>query len=235
MEPINQPLYHITSQNRLQKILSNGLTPDIGNNSRVCYEKEKRVYLTDTDSIPYWCILLGVESPVLLEIRDVITEKFQYGYYTEHITTEAISPENISLADQSLLLFDKHKYMKKLCETYIESLSHICLWLVRAYTYDAVDDVYFDEISALLNAVARLDFSCASQQEWQHIVQEYGASGEYTFCDHYCYKQTDGPKLFEQITLFPEDKHLPLRQQVSNTIKSLFPGCENWETGGWTG
>lgn len=235
MEQTYKQLYHITSQNNLSEIFSEGLVPSIGTNSFACYEKEKRVYLTDIDSVPYWCILLGVESPVLLEVRDVTAEKFQYSYYAEYTTAKTISPKNISLANQFMLQFDKNKYMKKLCETYIETLSHICLWLIRAYTYDTVNDVCFDEISALLNAVDRLDYSCASQQEWRRIVQDYGESGEYTFCDHYSYKQKSGPKLFEQITLFPEDKHLSLRQQVANTITNLFPDCKNWETGGWTG
>ena len=66
-------------------------------------------------------------------------------------------------------------------------------------------------------------------------MRDYGDEGEYTFCDHYAITDSYGPKLFEQVVLFPEDEHLAVRKHLSDTIKRIFPDCKNWETGGWTG
>lgn len=201
----------------------------------ICSEDDKRIYLTDLDSIPYWVILLGLKDPVLLEIKDISAERFQYSYYAEYPFSQVITPEHISLADQSLLDTVTDEHMKTLCREYIISLSMACLWIVKGYTYDRVDDIRFESISALLSATERLDYSCCSLSEWHDVVREYGESGQYTFCDHYAYKDLCGPPLFEQIILFPEDQHLPIRKRLHDVIQQLFPGCEDWETGGWTG
>lgn len=228
-------LFHLTNEESLQQILAEGLKPSIGVNSEICSERENRIYLTDKDSIPYWCVLLDIKNPILLEVHNADVEKFQYSCYSEYVCSDTIPSEDITIADQSLLMFDRKEYMQSVCKEYIITLSLICLWIVKAYTYGRVDDLAFEEISALLNVVDRLDYSCAPLSDWKEFVQEYGASGEYTFCDHYSYKQRGGPKLFEQIVLFPADEYLPVRQRVSDIITKLFPGCEEWETGGWTG
>lgn len=228
-------LFHITDRSNLQNILSKGLHPCIGNNSAICSEKEAKVYLTDFDSIPYWAILLDIANPILLTVSDVNAEKFQYSYYTEYTSREVISSKHISIADQSLLANKTSKYMQILCKEYMICLCAICLWIVRGYTYNKVEEIPFDSISALLSAVNRLDYSCRSEEEWKTVLEDYGADGEYTFCDHYAYTDSHGPKLFEQITLFEEDEHASLRKQIHDTITKLFPSCNDWETGGWTG
>lgn len=230
-----QTLYHITDRAKLNVILVEGLHPDIGANSLICAEDEKMVYLADLDSIPYWVILLAIKEPVLLEVKGISAEKFQYSCYAEYITYDIITPEHISLADQSLLNDVTIKHMQALCKSYVISLSISCLWIIRGYTYGTIDDIPFESILAFLSAIERLDYSCCSLSEWHDVVREYGESGEYTFCDHYSYKERSGPKLFEQIVLFPEDKYLPIRKRLHDIIQQLFPGCEEWETGGWTG
>lgn len=231
----SQVLYHITNKSNAQQILAEGLKPNVGTNSKLCSEEQEMIYLTDKESIPYWVILLDIKDPVLLEVRDIMTEKFQYSYYAEYQCSQTISPEHITLADQNLLNTVTVEYMKTLCEEYIYTLSILCLRIIDAYTYDEVNNLDFDKVSALLGIVARLDYSCAPLSYWKEVVQKYGESGEYTFCDRYCYNQEDGHKLFEQMVLFPEDEYLPIRQRFSDIIKTLFPGCEEWETGGWTG
>lgn len=96
-------LYHVTDRKNLPKIKSEGLTPVIGESSRLAIEKTPRIYLCERKDAPYWTVLTGGDC--LLKIRTSCdnrpyswAENLQYREYDnakEYMTDQPIPPEHI--------------------------------------------------------------------------------------------------------------------------------------------
>lgn len=94
-------LYHLTRPEYLGQILTEGLKPMIGNNSKRVNEEKPMIYLTEKKYLPYWNILLGQPGILLrIDMSYVKVEKFHewtYSFYKEYISDELIPKEAISI------------------------------------------------------------------------------------------------------------------------------------------
>lgn len=81
-------VYHITDKENINSILTEGLLPMCGENSRLVSDYSHAIYLCDFNSIKYWSILLCRNSIIKITISDAIIEKAiqtNYGDYNEII------------------------------------------------------------------------------------------------------------------------------------------------------
>lgn len=109
-------LYHVTSKEKLDSIMAEGLIPLIGENSKRVGEFGKHVYLCSEDHVGYWKIILG--RKVVLRVN-VINEsdlkKHEYGLYDEYMYDWNIPPENIELSD----IKTSKQQIQHLCYSYV--------------------------------------------------------------------------------------------------------------------
>lgn len=239
--------YHLTDKDSAKKILSQGLHPKIGKNSRVVGETEKAVYLASRGDIPFWKIILN--QPVILKIdKTYINEleliQYYYGLYSEYKYNHNIPKEAISIAHVSTKLTSEQ--MKKLCISYIDDISYICITFAKYISYlDTKHDYAITEykkvqksIKAAKPVCERLDITSIEPTELITHFKALAECGEHTLCDHYDYNNHDDnpnrPRLWEMLNKdsFATDE----TRWLYNWLKqNLSEPVLNTETGGWTG
>lgn len=240
--------YHLTSQDSVESILTNGLEPRIGNNSLLIMEEKPAIYLSDLESLSYWIILLKIDKPALLKIEldDLACKKIEdvlYDNYIEYVCHDIINPSCISvdvdtmkfLSDIQRTLPESNFAMKNICMAFFDDISHMCRQFVRHYDTDTIkiDPERREWLQNQLTLLSRLDWSCLPQSKYCELLTELGESGEYTFDDRFKNKG----KIWQEIAQFdydePEIKELAI--QLSNFIQKNFPECLDLNTGGYTG
>lgn len=225
--------YHTTSKQNLENILREGLTPMIGENSKLVGEQEKAVFLTDSKSLPYWQIILN--QPVTLRISGLNESDvniFSYGNYKEYMYNRIIPAENIKIVKRK-----RHdiEAMKKLCKSYMYSLSDFSKNCARYYEKMDDNDMLNDLVmqsASLLKVLYNLDFNSLSVAEKKKILKDMGKSGLYTICDQY---YDTGKRLYQMLKDYPKDALTENRIKVYNYIKANFKYCLSINTGGWCG
>lgn len=96
-------LYHLTKPEYLDKILSEGLKPIIGDNSKLVDDMVPASHMSERKYLPYWNLLLD-RPGVLLKIdtsylcKDRIQER-NYHLYKEKIYYDLIPKEAVSVAN----------------------------------------------------------------------------------------------------------------------------------------
>lgn len=130
-------LYHLTRPEYLDQILTEGLKPMIGNNSKRVNEEKPMVYLTEKKYLPYWNILLGQPGVLLrIDMSYVKVEKsheWTYSFYKERRSNQLIPKEAISLVkspNMGLGIIDVETRQEfKL--SIVDSISKICELIAR--------------------------------------------------------------------------------------------------------
>lgn len=239
-------LYHVTTKENAEKILKEGLIPQIGEHSKAVYECDEYIYLCDHKSIKFWKILMNCD--VVLEIdmkgiEDNIIDTVGYGYddYYEYIVEEPIKAERISLFTDKIT--QEKAAMRKLCELYIIDISRtIANEIIRPYSRHEVyntmlkdeDIKYIKEmLSSLLYSLHNLKYSILTDKNKEHIRQmltKEGDSGEYTLFDRYF---DEDKKLWQKMIEFPKDETYELRKELYDFIDKNLAFCHDLETGGF--
>lgn len=70
-------LYHVTDQAAATGILKNGISPMIGQRSRLAGEEDARIYLTEKSSLPYWKQILGQATILQIDASGLETERME--------------------------------------------------------------------------------------------------------------------------------------------------------------
>lgn len=231
---MNKYFYHLTDKENLKSILTSGLEPRIGENSKRAQEEENQIYLCKRCDLPYWKILL--KKNIVLQIKDINedeTRAYPYNLYDEYLYDKNIPAENIKRVYTPA---PTEKHMKRLCQSYIESLNRITTTFAR-YCYDKDGyEIQTDQLEqsmhCLLYCLNNLDYSVCTKKEIRQQLKADGECGEYTFLDTYL---DTGHRLYEQLILYEGMELIEERTKLYNYIKTTFKGCLDINTGGWTG
>lgn len=247
--------FHITDESNVDKILSQGLIPQIGSNSDILEESENYVYLCDIRSIPYWDILLGHKNPKILfvqaiEDKQINLREWQYQRYKEFTTNSRIVPSHINVIDDFNSLWSncfiinykatRDDVMQTLCIDYLEDISFACLSLIHLEeiggTASDVNSV-IRRFRILLTVLNRLDWNCLPQERYEKELLALGNSGAYTFVDNF----HDGDKIYKAVSSFKYEKIEPefvgalrkISQLIMNFVAETFHPCLQLNTGGY--
>ena len=225
--------YHLTTEEKLEKILKEGIRPQLGDKSSLVHEKEPAIYLCKKDDLPYWKILL--QRPFFLEIVGVDeeqTQKFKYDYYNEYLYKKTISPDQIkSVNPASNIVADFA--MTNLCLSYLYSFSRYVVACATYYVQEQPEARY-GQIKAmtdsLLAVLPHLNYSVLQKSSIRKALKEYGEDGEYALTDAY---EGSGYKLWEMLIHYPEDEFTEGRTTIYNFLAKNLEGCLDINTGGW--
>lgn len=227
-------LYHITTKAALPGIMHMGLQPLIGKNAKAVNETKPGIYLCAYKDIPYWSILLDREAVFQVDIPKNF-KKFAYWEYDEYITEQPIAFENMKRVYPPKPTVE---HMKKLCMSYLVSISDICKYTASYYRYkNRQNNPYnkqslLQQYTAILTCLPKIDYSISDASEIREYLKEFGESGEYTFCDRYL--KTD-KKLYQQLIEYPQDELTESRKQLYDYIIENLNVCLDMNTGSWTG
>lgn len=232
-------LYHLISKKDIPGVLRDGLSPRRGCNTSAINDDRDAVFLCDKQDIEYWQVLLSGKTDVLaVDISGIPKEnieKLDYSFYAEHIVSCPIPPERISYARPlDKASSEYNAAMISLCESYLIGMSYFALECARYYGEEVRSEQRFEYMLqdglSLEVALPRLDYGIEPQERWEGFVREYGADGEYTFCDFHNNTQV---KLYQKLTEYPDDGSAPYRAFVRDYIENAFPWAKDLDTGGW--
>lgn len=241
---IPRVLYHLTDEKSVSSILNNGLKPRIGQLSKLAEESDKKIYLSDEKSIPYWSLILGKDKMLKIDIdKNVATQikTYQYPLYCEYTCFQAIDPEYIHEVNVDIHL-PKEKLID-LALSFIDSVSAICVLFATYISYKNLRPDYATEhldtaihnINIMQYVLPHIDFSVIPQKKLHKHLLLMG-DGNYTLCDYYDYQNTQGntrPRLWQLL-----GTHLLATKETKWLyewlIKSQFADELYTETGGWT-
>lgn len=209
-------LYHLTKPEYLDRILSEGLKPIVGDNSKLVGDMVPTSHMSERKYLPYWNLLLD-RPGVLLKIdtsylcEDRIQER-NYHLYKEKIYDELIPQKAISVANGinlSLGNLDVNSRQEfKL--SIVRSVSKICELIARLVLNS--ESEYFLEnykevkicASTARRVISLIDFTEITpkklQNELIHLVDDCGVS---TFCDLDYINFDSDMRLYEYLQLKP--------------------------------
>lgn len=209
-------LYHLTKPEYLDRILSEGLKPIVGDNSKLVGDMVPTSHMSERKYLPYWNLLLD-RPGVLLKIdtsylrEDRIQER-NYHLYKEKIYDELIPQKAISVANGinlSLGNLDVNSRQEfKL--SIVRSVSRICELIARLVLNS--ESEYFLEnykevkicASTARRVISLIDFTEITpkklQNELIHLVDDCGVS---TFCDLDYINFDSDMRLYEYLQLKP--------------------------------
>ena len=203
--------------------------------------------MCESKDIPYWEILLGKTSVIMVDtelLSDVEFKRFNYGRYSEVYTSSYIPNSCISVVR---LFVDRISTMAELCEDYAFSVSDLVAFMTRFATHPTDSEDYrnriINSVSGYVNVINnRLDYSYLSDDYIKYKMIKYGESGEYTMCDEYCVDRNEKShvKLYEQLSRYDFGNHLlkPLNDsyiELQRCILKYYPWVCSIQTGGYTG
>lgn len=240
-------LYHVTTREHAKEILKKGLIPKIGPNSKLVKESEPTVYLCERKDVPYWRMMLSRPTVLAVDMNIIrqldITDNVihhEYKRYSEYRITAHIKPEFIK---RTHISHDRDEQInRELCLSYLIDISDICKRCAEYYTYqyDYDDDYDYDicspydnlkiQMNAMLTVLKTINYQAVCSEDIRNALQDFGESGEYTFCD--TYNHTD-KKLYQKLIEYPNDDLRPLRHELYDYIKNNLSCCLDMNTGGW--
>ncbi len=237
-------LYHLTKPEYLDRILSEGLKPIVGDNSKLVGDMMPTSHMSEKKYLPYWNLLLD-RPGVLLKIdtsylcEDRIQER-NYHLYKEKIYDKLIPKKAISVANGinlSLGNLDVNSRQEfKL--SIMRSVSKICELIARLASYP--ENEYYLEgyedakicASTTKRILSLADFTEITPKKLQNeLVYLAENCGAYTFCDVDYANFNGNARLYEHLRLKPyatEDTKWLYSWLVSNYSSIL-----DTDTGGW--
>lgn len=225
-------LYHVTTKEKADRILSQGLIPMLGENSVFAGEIAPAICLCKKEDLPYWMILFQRDIILRVNIEGIpMDDHIEYEDYEEWRTTEFIAPDRIKVAHIDL---EKHTAMQNLCLGYLMDLSRVTLLCARYYEhkgYMSGKDLgeYLDSMIWVLNC---LDYQSLDKKVIVEYLKKEGDSGEYMLTDRY--KNSD-KRLYSMLPCYPHDKLEEKRRELYGLIEEKLEGCLQVNTGGWGG
>lgn len=233
-------LYHLISSRDIPGVLRCGLTPHKGDNSSSIDENRDAVFLCEERDIEYWQIMLNDKTDVLaVDISDIPEScicEFRYSCYGEYAVECSIPPARIKyLRPLDKTSPEYENAIVDLCESHLASISWFALMCARHYSVTGARTEpcleYIMQAGLGLEIVLpRLDYGIRPQKRWESWLREYGADGEYTFCDFHDNTQT---KLYQKLVEYPDDESSEYRSFVYEYVRKTFPWAETLDTGGW--
>lgn len=242
-------LYHLTRPEYLDQILTEGLKPMIGNNSKRVNEEKPMIYLTEKKYLPYWNILLGQPGILLrIDMSYVKVEKFHewtYSFYKERRSNQLIPKEAISLVkspNMGLGIIDVETRQEfKL--SIVDSISKICELIARLaldpeneYHKFGYDDAV---ISAFINRrmLSVIDFTEITPKILKkHLIFLCEECGAYTICD-VDYANSDDNDERGKMRLYEHLNKVPYATKdtkwLYNWLISNYSQILDTDTGGW--
>lgn len=209
-------LYHLTRPEYLDRILSEGLKPIVGDNSKLVGDMVPTSHMSERKYLPYWNLLLD-RPGVLLKIdtsylcEDRIQER-DYHLYKEKMYSRLIPKEAVSVVngfDLSLENIDVARRQEfKL--SVINSVSGICELISRLILNS--ESEYFLEnykdvkicASTARRVISLIDFTEITPKKLQNelirLVDDCGVS---TFCDLDYINFDSDMRLYEYLQLKP--------------------------------
>ena len=227
-------LYHLTSKENLEAIMKEGLTPKIGDNSKIAGDHVPSIYLSYKIDLPYWQILLGSSAVVRVNMEGIDFSKniCHYTNYREIVLESAIESNRISIVEMTPV---RKMYMINLCIGFMYNINKVTECFANYYNNLRTDTITSDfidkELNFLINILKRLDYTCLPKNRIIRELQYMGNECMYTFVDFYC---NTGNKLYQQLLLYPEDEFSDRRKWLYDYITKAFDGCLYVNTGGWT-
>ena len=228
-------LYHLTKKELIPEILKNGLKPQIGSNSEICYLEKPTIFLCDYESIPYWEILLNATAAVKVNVNVSEDDYIEYGYvssYKEWKIYEDISPDDIEEID---IVEAGRQHMQELCYNYLMVISNLTVTCARYYNGQIkalTPENLNSELASFVKIISKLDYSTLTKEEIQEFLKEEGKNGEYTLCDTY---KNENKRLYQKLAEYPNDTSFKSRLDLYNLINKNLKESLDVNTGGWTG
>lgn len=237
-------LYHLTKPEYLDQILSEGLKPIIGDNSKFVGDMTPASHMSERKYLPYWNLLLD-KPGVLLKIdtsylcKDKLLERnyqlYKEKMYGELIPKEAVSvAKGINLSLGNLDVVSRQEFKLSI----INGVNRICELIARLAS-DPENEYYLEgyEDAKLCATTSRKVLSLADYAEItpkklkDELIFLAENCGAYTLCD-VDYANFDGSmRLYEHLHRKPyatEDTKWLYDWLVSNYSSVL-----DTDTGGW--
>jgi len=228
--------YHLTTEENAAKILVEGLKPVVGDRSKAIHDERTGIFLCKRKCIAYWQIILNLQE--VLEVTGIDAEKsysYNYGDYEEFIYEKEIPASNIKRTN---IKPGKIRAMRRLCISYISTISRFCELCARYYDAKSkYGKELYEDLDAwadtLLYVLPNLNYKLCSKSK---IVSEIEYAGQelcaYTLCDKY---YDTGKRLYQMLLEYPADELTEKRNKIHNLIKMNLDGCLEVDTGGWCG
>ena len=239
-------LYHLTEKENVEKILKEGLIPQIGKNSELVEETEPCIYMSRRQDVPYWALILNRYEVLCITVDDILfddLDEYNYANYKEYIYRLPIPASSIRKSNLSTVL--AHDKYKNVLLSYLHDISEVCVNFAKYIAYYDTDELYAKQnlecaelcINAFKMIIPRLDYSHISTKELYDELIDMGESGMYTLCDTYDYQNynllNNRPQLWQLLGQheFANDTTRWLYDWLNKT----FPNKLYIDTGGWTG
>lgn len=224
-------LYHLTSQESVGSILSQGLIPKTGKNSSFVNERSDGVYLCLEQDVPYWQIMLGRDYLFTVDVSGLPLNCRCYAKYNEFIVDERITPDRIRL--QGKLSKPRKRFMEALCFDQLLIISEACEKAARYYDKDP--EVTYQDVETYLQdsdfMKENLDFGSISPETLTDYVLKVKQTRNSCFTDTYKDKKL---RLWEMLPLYPKDDLAPLRIKVYRYIRNTLENINHIDTGSWS-
>lgn len=237
-------LYHLTKPEYLDQILTEGLKPIIGNNSKLVGDIMPASHMTERKYLPYWNLLLD-KPGVLLKIdtsylcKDNLLERNYQNYkekmYCELIPKEAVSvAKGINLSLGNLDVTSRQEFKLSI----INGVSRICELIARL-ALDPENKYYLEGYedaktcaSTSRRVLSLIDYTEITPKKLKdELIFLAENCGAYTLCD-VDYANSDGSmRLYEHLcrkSYATEDTKWLYDWLVSNYSSVL-----DTDTGGW--
>lgn len=241
-------LYHVTDQAAAAEILKNGISPMIGQRSRLAGEEYARIYLTEKSSLPYWKQILGQATILRIDASGLETERmerFGYGQYAEWVYDKPIDPKWITRSTIQAHLTDaKHR---ELCLSFVDTISQISILFARYITfYDddntenkgwAMDcfDYCQDVCRTMQYVLPHLNFHLVSAKELRMHLKTMGGGWMHTVRQIRAWLRHRGSSNAIMAALGRHALKTKETVWLYNWLKETFPRRLRVDTGGWTG
>lgn len=237
--------YHLTNETEVDSVLKNGLTPLIGKNSKSVGETEKRIYLTDYESVKYWSRLLNKNILLEVDMDAEIEDMYQYSdntikegiaTYNEFFVYSNIEPSRIRRTEMPK--FSDDDVNVSLLINYSYTVSSLCNDIIRYYTKD--DDKTFEDEDELIEDIKYTmnGMKCISKPESPKVIKELrNAITEYLKEENSLYISWDmiynpkypeihGLRRCDAISAIATDKKsIGVRKQLTEFIRYLYDDC----------
>ena len=231
----------------MNNILSAGLQPRIGENSRLVNEPEKAVYLCQAENLGKWRALLDIKTPVILQVlvpEEDVERSYQPG---EFLVKKNIAPVNIKIVND-IQLESISESMTQLMVDYEMNLCFIVISIVRCcyyFTNNKSDNEYYKRYmdpnwqNYLIQTAAsykwiideRLDFSKADKEKVKAAIVELDRSGEYTIDNTWL---DTGRYIYQQLLEFDEPVFEETRKMLYDLIQRNYADVVGPGKGGFT-
>lgn len=193
--------YHVTTKEKLPGIMTKGLIPQMGRNSEWAGEESPALFLTDRQSLPYWCILTNGDTVLKIDKNAIPKNAKTYNYtnYDEIIIHDAIDTGYIKTATfptKEQLTIAMHY----LAAGYIRVISSMCYSAIRTewelldkdITHEERKSLTEDaktiaaEITGIIKIMENINFEILTPEEMADIVTKHSNNDCFiTFADTY--------------------------------------------------